>query len=288
MICRPSLAGKTVLPILPSPPVAARLTLAFCGCSVKVGERGCCGWLVSWCCTGIWPRRLIERYVSGERRASLSAAFTPFASEEEGATEAKEHNDEPHEKDTRRNDGFGTNRLRNVSGHPFDGARDLVSGLAAWGREETFRRMLAIRPQASRSAKRECVVVEQRKVHLRVVRNPVQAFLDASNLQADQAVENTLDRIMKNGPTESIVEDLGGFVDENVEGVVDGSGGCVDPSKDVGVDVAVRFRNDLVRTGGPLRGRVVQHVDNLSRKVSHFVRKRGDFLLDSFEQDELT
>ena len=81
---------------------------------------------------------------------------------------------------------------------------------------------------------------------MRVLLDPSEARLEASDLQADQAVENFLDRVVKYGATERVVERGAHLIYERVEGVVDSRRTGVHPAEDVVVNLAVQVTDGAV------------------------------------------
>ena len=69
--------------------------------------------------------------------------------------------------------------------------------------------------------------------------------------------------------------------------MVDSVSRSVDPAKDVVVDLSVGVSDDFVGAHCPLLACIVELEHHLVGECTHFVRKRGNFLLDGFEQDEL-
>ncbi len=168
--------------------------------------------------------------------------------------------------------------------HFSDSVGDLVSGVLAWAREE---RCVLVAKGASDVIEGECVISQQGKVNMSVVRNPGKAFFDARDFKPNETVKDTFDGIVEDGAAEGFIEGLCRFIDEDIESLVEGAGGGVDPAQNVMVDDGVYFDEDAVGVSGPSCGSVVDGVDDFAGEVSDLVGKVRDFLPDSSEKHVL-
>lgn len=206
----------------------------------------------------------------------------------EGASDAEENDDEPDEEDASGDDGFGFEGVRNVDDDFRDGVCDFILCFVARGSEEALCAAGAVFIcQTGGSAEGEGVVVEEWEIDVGVVVDPGEAFLDRSNLEADEAFEDAGDRVVEDGAAESLIELADGLFNEGVEGVVDGACGGIDPAEDVMVDVVVEVRDGGVGAVSPGFGGVVKFGDDQVGEISDVVGEGGDFLLDGLQEDVL-
>jgi len=120
-----------------------------------------------------------------------------------------------------------------------------------------------------------------------VVADPGEALLDAGDFETDQAFEDSGDGFVEDCSAKGLVERTDGFVDEDVEGVVDGTSGDVDPAEDVVVDFVVDAHDGGVGAVGPGLGGVVELVDHHVGELSDLVGQRGNLVNDCFQEEVL-
>jgi len=120
-----------------------------------------------------------------------------------------------------------------------------------------------------------------------VVADPSKAFLDTLHFEQYKAIEDFQDRLVQDRLAKGHVESVDHAINEDIECMVDSVSRSVDPAKDIVVDLSVGVGDDLVGAHSPLLTCIVELEHHLVGECSHFVRKRGNFLLNGLEQDEL-
>ena len=234
--------------------------------------------------------RGLELDVAGVGGPAFGAGLVALSGEEEGAEEAEEDEEQPGAEQGGGDEGLGADGVGEVGGDGGDGVGDGVGGGGAGAGEEGVGAVGGgggVAGDAGGGAEGEGVVGEEGEVDVRVVGDPVQAFLDAGDLEPDQAVEDLGDGPVQDGAAEGGVEGVGDAVDEDVEGVVEGAGRGVDPAEDVLVGVDHRGDDAVVDAVGPAVGGFFERGDHLIGEAVDLVDESRHFLLDGFEEDVL-
>ena len=238
---------------------------------------------------GVRPPRGLELDVAGVGGPALGAGLVALGGEEEGAGEAEEDDEQPEGEEGGGDEGLGADGVGEVGRDGGDGVGDGVRGRGAGVGEEGVGAVGGggVARNGGRGAEGEGVVGEEGEVDVRVVGDPVEPFLDAGDLEPDEAVEDLGDGAVQDGAAEGGVEGVGYAVDEDVERVVEGARRGVDPAEDVLVDVVVRGDDGVVDAVGPVVGGVFERGDHFVGKAVDFVDERRHFLLDDSEEDVL-
>lgn len=209
----------------------------------------------------------------------LVRAVAPVGGREggHGANDADEDDDDVDEQQPGGDEGLLDDAVAEVVGDAGDGPRDLVGGDARGRGQEGGHVRVAV--DGALGARREGLVVEHGEADLGVVVHPREALLDRLDLEADQAADHLLDRVLQDRLAEHRRQALVHQVREGVERVVDRARRVGHVTQNVVVDFVLEGQDHAVGVARPALGHALEARDHFVGEVADLVGERGYFLL---------